>query len=77
MTWMGDQGKIHVWNDKADCAFPSAVQSEINSEDALNLVRNGLTLLNMSIIGESLVTVMPDRVETLSGLTLLTPDQPA
>jgi glutamate dehydrogenase (NADP+) len=31
-----------LWNHKADCAFPSATQNEINGRDAANLVRNGV-----------------------------------
>ncbi|MDZ7316073.1 MAG: NADP-specific glutamate dehydrogenase [candidate division KSB1 bacterium] len=31
-----------LWNHKADCAFPSATQNEINAIDAQNLVRNGV-----------------------------------
>ena len=27
-----------LWNHKADCAFPSATQNEINGKDAQNLV---------------------------------------
>ncbi len=31
-----------LWNHKADCAFPSATQNEINAKDAQNLVKNGV-----------------------------------
>jgi glutamate dehydrogenase (NADP+) len=31
-----------LWNHKADCAFPSATQNEINDKDAQNLVNNGV-----------------------------------
>lgn len=31
-----------LWNHKADCAFPSATQNEINGKDAQNLVDNGV-----------------------------------
>jgi glutamate dehydrogenase (NADP+) len=31
-----------LWNFKADCAFPSATQNEINGRDAANLLRNGV-----------------------------------
>jgi glutamate dehydrogenase (NADP+) len=30
-----------LWNHKADAAFPSATQNEINGKDAANLVKNG------------------------------------
>ena len=35
-----------LWNHKADCAFPSATQNEINAEDAQNLVNNGVLLVS-------------------------------
>jgi glutamate dehydrogenase (NADP+) len=31
-----------LWNHKAECAFPSATQNEINAKDAKNLLRNGV-----------------------------------
>jgi glutamate dehydrogenase (NADP+) len=31
-----------IWNIKADCAFPSATQNEINAKDATNLLKNGV-----------------------------------
>ena len=31
-----------LWNHKADCAFPSATQNEINGKDAHNLLKNGV-----------------------------------
>jgi glutamate dehydrogenase (NADP+) len=34
-----------LWNHKADCAFPSATQNEINAKDAQNLVNNGVILV--------------------------------
>jgi glutamate dehydrogenase (NADP+) len=30
-----------LWNHKADCAFPSATENEINAKDAKNLLDNG------------------------------------
>jgi glutamate dehydrogenase (NADP+) len=35
-----------LWNHKADCAFPSATQNEINSEDAQNLINNGVYVIS-------------------------------
>ena len=35
-----------LWNHKADCAFPSATQNEINGKDAQNLVNNGVKLVS-------------------------------
>ena len=34
-----------LWDHKADCAFPSATQNEINGKDAQNLVNNGVFLV--------------------------------
>ena len=35
-----------VWNHKAQCAFPSATQNEINDKDAANLLRNGVYVVS-------------------------------
>jgi glutamate dehydrogenase (NADP+) len=35
-----------IWNLKADCAFPSATQNEINGKDARNLVANGVYVVS-------------------------------
>jgi glutamate dehydrogenase (NADP+) len=35
-----------LWNHKADCALPSATENEINSQDAQNLIDNGITLIS-------------------------------
>ncbi len=34
-----------LWDFKADCAFPSATQNEINEKDAGNLMKNGVKLV--------------------------------
>jgi len=34
-----------LWNHKADCAFPSATENEINETDATNLMKNGVHLV--------------------------------
>jgi glutamate dehydrogenase (NADP+) len=34
-----------IWDHKADCAFPSATQNEINGEDAKRLLANGVFLV--------------------------------
>ena len=34
-----------LWNIKADCAFPSATQNEINAKDATNLIKNGVKVV--------------------------------
>jgi len=35
-----------LWDHKADCAFPSATQNEINAKDAQNLIKNGVTVVS-------------------------------
>ncbi|MFH2093145.1 MAG: NADP-specific glutamate dehydrogenase [Pseudomonadota bacterium] len=48
-----------LWNHKADCAFPSATQNEINGKDAQNLLNNGISLV---CEGANMPTT-PDGVE--------------
>jgi len=47
-----------IWNHKADCAFPSATQNEINAKDAQHLVDNGVYVVsegaNMPTIPEGI-----------------------
>ncbi|MDE2266620.1 MAG: NADP-specific glutamate dehydrogenase [Alphaproteobacteria bacterium] len=42
-----DAGLDHnpLWSIKADCAFPSATQNEINEKDAANLIKNGIKVV--------------------------------
>ena len=35
-----------LWNHKAQCAFPSATQNEINEKDAENLIKNGVYVVS-------------------------------
>jgi len=49
-----------LWNHKADGAFPSATQNEINAKDAKNLVANGVQFVSE---GANMPTV-PEGVET-------------
>ena len=35
-----------LWDHKAQCAFPSATQNEINGKDAANLVKNGVYVIS-------------------------------
>src|SRR5437773_2473116 len=35
-----------LWNTKAQCAFPSATQNEINEKDADNLLKNGVYVVS-------------------------------
>jgi len=48
-----------LWNHKADCAFPSATQNEINAKDAQNLIDNGVFLVSE---GANMPT-MPDGID--------------
>jgi glutamate dehydrogenase (NADP+) len=35
-----------LWNHKAQCAYPSATQNEVNGKDAANLLRNGVFVVS-------------------------------
>jgi glutamate dehydrogenase (NADP+) len=48
-----------LWNHKAECAFPSATQNEINAKDAHNLIDNGVMLVSE---GANMPT-MPDGID--------------
>ena len=48
-----------LWNHKADCAFPSATQNEINGKDAANLLKNGVY-----VVGEG--ANMPSTIEAVN-----------
>jgi len=56
-----DPAKDHnpLWNHKAQCAFPSATQNEINAKDAQNLLNNGVYVVSE---GANMPTV-PDGVK--------------
>jgi glutamate dehydrogenase (NADP+) len=41
-----DQDFNPLWNHKADCAFPSATQNEINAKDARHLIDNGVYVIS-------------------------------
>ena len=43
-----EPGRDHnpLWNQKAQCAFPSATQNEINGKDAANMLRNGVYVVS-------------------------------
>jgi glutamate dehydrogenase (NADP+) len=55
-----------LWDIKADCAFPSATQNEINGKDARNLIKNGVTLVaegaNMPTTLEGVKTLLDGKV---------------
>jgi glutamate dehydrogenase (NADP+) len=56
-----------LWNHKADCAFPSATQNEINEKDARHLVNNGVFLV---CEGANMPTV-PEGIEIFLANNLL------
>jgi glutamate dehydrogenase (NADP+) len=55
-----------LWNHKADCAFPSATQNEINAKDAQNLVKNGVYVIsegaNMPTTPEGVTVFLDARI---------------
>ncbi|MCP3873760.1 MAG: NADP-specific glutamate dehydrogenase [Desulfobacteraceae bacterium] len=55
-----------LWNHKADCAFPSATQNEINSKDAQNLVKNGINVVcegaNMPTMPEGIDIFLDNKI---------------
>jgi len=48
-----------LWNHKANCAFPSATQNEVNAKDAQNLIDNGVYVVSE---GANMPTV-PEGIE--------------
>jgi glutamate dehydrogenase (NADP+) len=63
-----------LWDHKADCAFPSATQNEINKKDAENLVKNGVHVISE---GANMPTT-PDGVDVfLKGNVLYGPGKAA
>ncbi len=55
-----------LWNHKADCAFPSATQNEINQKDAGHLVKNGVFLVcegaNMPTVPEGIEIFLDNKL---------------
>ena len=55
-----------LWNHKADCAFPSATQNEINAKDAQQLIDNGVFLVsegaNMPTVPEGVDIFLDNKV---------------
>jgi glutamate dehydrogenase (NADP+) len=54
-----DQDFNPLWNHRAECAFPSATQNEINAKDAQNLIDNGVYVVSE---GANMPTV-PDGID--------------
>jgi glutamate dehydrogenase (NADP+) len=55
-----------LWDHKADCAFPSATQNEINAKDAQNLINNGVMLVsegaNMPTVPEGVDLFLQEKL---------------
>lgn len=55
-----------LWDVKADCAFPSATQNEINAKDAQNLMNNGVFLVaegaNMPTVPEGINIYLDNKI---------------
>jgi len=55
-----------LWNHKAECAFPSATQNEINAVDAQNLVNNGVYVVsegaNMPTVPEGIEVFLENKI---------------
>ena len=55
-----------LWAHKANCAFPSATQNEINENDAQNLVNNGITTVcegaNMPTTPEGIEVFLENKI---------------
>ena len=69
-----------LWNHKADCAFPSATQNEINGKDAQNLIKNGVyvvseganmptTIEGINIFLESKILYGPGKAANAGGVS--------
>jgi glutamate dehydrogenase (NADP+) len=55
-----------LWNHKAQCAFPSATQNEINGKDAANLLKNGVYVVsegaNMPSVPEAIEQYLAAKI---------------
>jgi glutamate dehydrogenase (NADP+) len=63
-----------LWNHKAQCAFPSATQNEINGRDAENLVRNGVYVVSE---GANMPTTLEGVTRFLDAKILYAPGKAA
>ncbi|MCG6989266.1 MAG: NADP-specific glutamate dehydrogenase [Gemmatimonadetes bacterium] len=61
-------GRDHdpLWDHKAECAFPSATQNEINTKDAKNLIKNGVYVVsegaNMPTTPEGVEVFLKEKI---------------
>jgi glutamate dehydrogenase (NADP+) len=74
MPLTGKEDANPLWNHKADCAFPSATQNEINGKDAQNLVKNGVYVVSE---GANMPTTIDGINVFLSAKTLYGPGKAA
>ncbi|MBU0768493.1 MAG: NADP-specific glutamate dehydrogenase, partial [Proteobacteria bacterium] len=55
-----------LWDHKADCAFPSATENEINKKDGMNLMKNGVKLVcegaNMPSVPEAINIFLDNKI---------------
>ncbi len=63
-----------LWDHKAQCAFPSATQNEINARDAANLLKNGVYLVSE---GANMPTVLAGVRQFLDARILYGPAKAA
>jgi len=74
-------GQNPLWGHKADCAFPSATQNEINGKDAQNLLKNGVyvvseganmptTLEGVSVFLENRILYGPGKAANAGGVAV-------
>ena len=61
-----------LWAYKADCAFPSATQNEINGKDAANMLRNGVQVVGE---GANMPTTLDGVVQFVDARHPLRPRQ--
>ena len=70
-----------LWNIKADCAFPSATQNEINGKDAQNMVNNGVIAVSeganmptdpdaVNVLRENKVLHAPGKASNAGGVAV-------
>jgi glutamate dehydrogenase (NADP+) len=63
-----------IWDYKAQCAFPSATQNEINAKDAANLLKNGVYVISE---GANMPTVLEGVRQFLDAKILYGPAKAA
>src|SRR3989442_1549444 len=63
-----------LWNHKAECAFPSATQNEINGKDAANLLKNGCYVVSE---GANMPSTIDAVNQFLDAKILFGPGKPA